>query len=376
MSSPGATLRNPLRAWLTGLRRWRLRRRQRRALAASAIFDAQWYRSAYPDAAGADPVDHYLACADGRRPSPWFDAAWYVTRYPDVVRSGINPLAHYILYGAAEGRNPNAQFASHWYLDNHPDAAAGATPLDHYVRTGGAQRLDPSPAFDAQWYAATHMAGDAGGLDPLAHFLLIGAAAGARPHGLRREHPGEPVEAARLETFKALQSASGQILVVLFATAHGGDLAAHVRPMVEALAGDGVQVVLLVETDVPFAPQPDLTACLAAGYVREPGGFRPAALAHLMRAEPLLFSGEMLWLVSDELAGPVGEGALDELVARLRRSTADVVAGMAHSARTRSPDSRFLVLKRRALAYGPVHAFFAAITQRGSDAEAASADFE
>ena len=44
------------------------------------------------------------------RRSGLFDAAWYAARYGDVGRSGIDPLYHYVRYGAAEGRDPNPDF--------------------------------------------------------------------------------------------------------------------------------------------------------------------------------------------------------------------------------------------------------------------------
>ncbi len=36
-----------------------------------------------------------------------FDAEWYVREYADVAAAGIDPLRHYVEYGAKEGRAPN-----------------------------------------------------------------------------------------------------------------------------------------------------------------------------------------------------------------------------------------------------------------------------
>jgi hypothetical protein len=41
-----------------------------------------------------------------------FDAEWYRQHYHDVRESGMDPLRHYIEYGAREGREPNAKFES------------------------------------------------------------------------------------------------------------------------------------------------------------------------------------------------------------------------------------------------------------------------
>ncbi|MCW5679668.1 MAG: hypothetical protein KIT65_17210 [Xanthobacteraceae bacterium] len=45
------------------------------------------------------------------RKSGVFDAAWYVGRYEDIANASIDPLRHYIEYGAKEGRLPNGKLA-------------------------------------------------------------------------------------------------------------------------------------------------------------------------------------------------------------------------------------------------------------------------
>jgi hypothetical protein len=39
------------------------------------------------------------------------DPEWYLRRYPDVADAGIDPLRHYVEYGAREGREPNGLLA-------------------------------------------------------------------------------------------------------------------------------------------------------------------------------------------------------------------------------------------------------------------------
>ncbi len=77
-------------------------------LAHSNLFDPAFYLEQYPDvaAAGVDPVQHYLdyGADEGRRPHPAFDGAWYLLKNPDVHHTGLNPLVHYLRKGAAEGR--------------------------------------------------------------------------------------------------------------------------------------------------------------------------------------------------------------------------------------------------------------------------------
>ena len=64
--------------------------------------------------------------------SAFFDAAWYLEKYPELRSIDLDPLRHFILYGAAEGRDPNRFFDSAWYADRYPDVApTGYPPLLH-----------------------------------------------------------------------------------------------------------------------------------------------------------------------------------------------------------------------------------------------------
>lgn len=89
-----------------GLAKWVWLARAYLALKRSELFDADWYRVRYPDAAGGDVVRHYLLHGglEGRSPSRSFCSATYLKYYPDVREAGLNPLAHYLLVGRDEGR--------------------------------------------------------------------------------------------------------------------------------------------------------------------------------------------------------------------------------------------------------------------------------
>lgn len=77
-------------------------------LKSSSLFDGAWYLQRYPDVAAAkvNPVHHYLrfGAAEGRNPGPDFNTELYLLKYPDVAESGLNPLVHYLKYGKHEGR--------------------------------------------------------------------------------------------------------------------------------------------------------------------------------------------------------------------------------------------------------------------------------
>lgn len=346
-----------------------------RTIRRSRLFNATWYRAAYQLPPQEDALRHYLAGPRDRRPSPWFDARWYLQSYPDVAAANIHPLVHYIRCGWREGRNPNPSFATAWYLQRRPDAAASPTPLDHYLASGVARFDDPSPDFDAAWYAANVMPGDEQGLDPLAHFLLIGRPAGAQTQPAWRESLGAPVECARLETFKSFGPAPGQVVVLLTARAVDGGLAGWVRPFVEAVTQAGARVVLLVEADALFTPDPELVAALAGGYVREARGYHYAAWAHLMRAEPDLVSGCALVLWDEGLAARAEVAELGGFVRRVARSAADVLNPSGGGGAGRL-DGRLLVLKERALALAGLHRFFGMWTCHDAGEVAIRTDFE
>ena len=80
----------------------------KKVLADSGLFDANWYLQNYSDVAEARaaPLDHYLkfGASEGRNPNPYFSTNAYLKFNLDVARSGMNPLVHYVRYGAAEGR--------------------------------------------------------------------------------------------------------------------------------------------------------------------------------------------------------------------------------------------------------------------------------
>ncbi|MFL9829043.1 SAM-dependent methyltransferase, partial [Rhodoplanes sp. SY1] len=61
---------------------------------------------------------------------------WYLTTYPDVASVRIDPVRHYIAYGARERRNPSPTFCTERYLEDHPEVAqSGENPLAHWLRT-------------------------------------------------------------------------------------------------------------------------------------------------------------------------------------------------------------------------------------------------
>ncbi|MBL3570674.1 hypothetical protein BV509_02520 [Rhodovulum sulfidophilum] len=82
--------------------------------------------------------------------APAFDAGWYLSHYTDVAQAGVDPLTHYIRYGAQEGRNPRSDFDGVSYLEINPDVrAAGMNPFYHWIRFGRAEGRICGSARDA-----------------------------------------------------------------------------------------------------------------------------------------------------------------------------------------------------------------------------------
>jgi hypothetical protein len=71
------------------------------------------------------------------RDSGFFDAVWYLERNPDVRKAGVDPVRHFLHWGAQELRDPGPRFSIAQYLTLYPDVkAAGVNPLVHYLTTG------------------------------------------------------------------------------------------------------------------------------------------------------------------------------------------------------------------------------------------------
>ncbi|KQT47929.1 glycosyl transferase [Methylobacterium sp. Leaf456] len=134
---------------------------------------------------------------DAASAQPFFDAEFYRTEYPDVAAGGMDPLLHYLDHGWREGRNPSAVFATLYYADRHLPDGVPENPLLHYARLSAPERLRVptrpgpdvvalqaeviAPYFDARFYA--RVAGlEEGGEDPLQHYLTKGWRRGLSPN--------------------------------------------------------------------------------------------------------------------------------------------------------------------------------------------------
>jgi lipopolysaccharide biosynthesis protein/predicted nucleic acid-binding Zn-ribbon protein len=70
-----------------------------------------------------------------------FDKDSYMRNNPDVAEWRINPVRHYVVFGAKECRDPSPSFSTRAYLLHNPDvAAAKVNPLAHFIKYGSSER--------------------------------------------------------------------------------------------------------------------------------------------------------------------------------------------------------------------------------------------
>jgi hypothetical protein len=84
------------------------------------------------------------------------DAEFYLRANPDVAAARMDPLKHYIKYGAAEHRQPHPLFDPVHYLACCPEARGAENPLLHFLRTSGGKWPSTHPLFDCEAYVSAH----------------------------------------------------------------------------------------------------------------------------------------------------------------------------------------------------------------------------
>ena len=146
-----------------------------RLIRQTALFDATWYRTRYPDIAGlkADPLRHYVAygAAEGRDPSPIFDTAYYLAQFPELDPEKVNPLCHYIMIGESKGAWPNPYFdprAVRSYLKY--ELGRDGCVLGTYLSLG-TNEISPSSRLPAASYLEAHQLVTIAGISPLSQKL-------------------------------------------------------------------------------------------------------------------------------------------------------------------------------------------------------------
>ncbi len=151
------------------------------------LFDIDWYLHQYPDIVQAriNPLVHFIkyGAAELRCPHPLFDAKFYREQYPESEVAGLSPLEHYLKYGVEWGLKPHPLFDPVFYIRQlHESLDKGFSPLIHYLQNQYAWRYSPSEAFDGGWYLEQHRDVAESDINPLLHYIVRGAAEGRKPH--------------------------------------------------------------------------------------------------------------------------------------------------------------------------------------------------
>jgi glycosyltransferase involved in cell wall biosynthesis len=161
-----------------------------------AVYLAELER-AEAEIAAAAPFLHYLRGLENgapeRRTSRLFDPDWYREKYSDaarVVASGRyrSLLEHYLRNDDAAAYDPSPRFSEAYYLAENPGLADAIGPngfrngFAHFLAFGRFEGRSPHPELDLEWYAARDDvradidAGRAG--DAYTHWVTIGQPAG------------------------------------------------------------------------------------------------------------------------------------------------------------------------------------------------------
>jgi glycosyltransferase involved in cell wall biosynthesis len=187
--------------------------------------------------------------------APFFKSGYYLRRYPDVERCGIDPAAHYLLFGARELRNPDPAFDTAYYLANNPGIdAARINPLIHFLQQGWKRECSPNALFDSLWYVRAYNLPS--GVNPLLHYLSRrdrGEDARQRPllADLLREFPPAPLEpSSAVSQFGGFSAAAarlrtcGRAVVLHISHSLGGGVAEYLDRLCALSSGDAEFLLL------------------------------------------------------------------------------------------------------------------------------------
>lgn len=68
------------------------------------------------------------------RESGLFDTQFYLETYKDVAQTGLDPIEHFIKFGAQMGRDPSRDFSTRFYATNNPVVTReNLNPLIHFI---------------------------------------------------------------------------------------------------------------------------------------------------------------------------------------------------------------------------------------------------
>jgi glycosyltransferase involved in cell wall biosynthesis/tetratricopeptide (TPR) repeat protein len=176
--------------------------------------------------------------------------------------------------------------------------------------------------------------------------------------------PSEPDHAprcpweARIAVVKRFDVAPGSEIALFVTHSATGAVKPHVLPYVQALAAEGIRVLLIAVTDRQLDIRAELIDAVAGVIVRENAGYDFAAWAHALHLHPEAYGASALYLANDSLIGPADAERFSKLIGRVRASGADLI-GLTESHEYRwHLQTFFLALKPRLLSSQRLQRFF------------------
>ena len=133
----------------------------------------------------SDPrtIERYLALPVRWRPevSFFFDRDFYLRQYPDIATADLDPLVHFIGWGAAERRTPHPLINIEYIVSKTPDLLPEPIAVDTLHRILSQDLTDPSPFFSLDFYKSQLAGSKIPDRGLLRHFLQDGLLRGLKP---------------------------------------------------------------------------------------------------------------------------------------------------------------------------------------------------
>lgn len=114
-----------------------------------------------------------------KKSNPLFDTDYYLAKNFDVLKSGINPMYHYLNFGIFEGRNPNEYISSDWLTYRYGANAAKVFKAAIEVENESALHCLFDPAYYLQQIGGVKSLGN---LTLFDHYLNFGIERGINPN--------------------------------------------------------------------------------------------------------------------------------------------------------------------------------------------------
>jgi lipopolysaccharide biosynthesis protein len=249
----------------------------------------------------------------------------------------------------------SGQFDPQWYRDAYPDVVQlGMDPLEHFLWIGARLGRDPAPGFSTRFYLREYPDVAQSGLNPFFHFVTSGIREGRLPMlPSGREEPQlagiGPVQ-FRLDRFATIQA--GQDWIIFVAYCPDGRLTACQRYQIRSFKGAGYRVAVIVNSD-------DFACCVEPGagecdiqIVRENVGLDFGAWRHAVEVFPDFAAARSVTFTNDSVLPVGGASKLSLLRERIEASDAAVLFMTENQEVESHAQSYFFRLGKPALAAG------------------------